>query len=237
MNLSVVIPAHNEEAFIGRALESVLAHAGEAVTEIVVVDNASTDRTAAVASGFPKVRVVSEPRKGSNNARQRGFLAATGELVAFLDADTRIHAGWLPALRAAFARTPDLVCLSGPFRYEGISGFQDLWARYVWGALSRLVQLCTGHMISGTNFVVKREALEKIGGFDTRILFYGDDVNLGRRLSAVGPMRFYGPFYSLTSGRRIARYGLLKINWLYGMNYLWEMLFHKPYTEVAEDIR
>jgi glycosyltransferase involved in cell wall biosynthesis len=237
MRISIVIPAHNEEAHVGRCIESILAHGGEDVCEIIVVDNASTDRTAQVAAAFAKVRVVHEPKKGSNSARQRGFLEAAGDLVAFLDADSRISDRWLHVLRSEFAAHPGMVCLSGPYRYEGISPIAFFWTWYVWGTTSRLAQFFTGHMIAGTNFVAKREALEKIGGFDTSIPFYGDDVNLGRRLGKVGPMRFVGRFFVYTSGRRIAEYGLLKINWIYGMNYLWEMLFHRPYTKTAEDIR
>ncbi len=79
MRLSFVIPAYNEEAYLPACLESVLAQTkelGDAV-EIIVVNNASSDRTREVALGYPGVRVVDEPQKGLTFARQAGFAAST----------------------------------------------------------------------------------------------------------------------------------------------------------------
>src|SRR3989338_9632627 len=100
--ISFIIPAYNEEHYIGPCLESVLAYAGDSIEEIIVVNNASTDRTAEVAGAFPKVRVVHEPRKGLTYARERGLKEARGELLAYIDADTRLHARWLPIVTEEF---------------------------------------------------------------------------------------------------------------------------------------
>ena len=97
MRLSFVVPAYNEEAYLPACLESILAQTRELgdTVEIIVVNNASTDRTREVALGYPGVRVVDEPRKGLTFARQAGFAASTGELIANVDSDSRLTPGWV----------------------------------------------------------------------------------------------------------------------------------------------
>src|SRR5689334_1513313 len=75
MKLSVVIPAYNEEKYIGACLDELITTAGSDIYEIIVVDNASTDRTAAVARKYKGVKVVREDRKGLTRARQAGLMA------------------------------------------------------------------------------------------------------------------------------------------------------------------
>lgn len=85
-SVSVVIPAYNAERFIGEAIESVLAQTHPPL-EIVVVDDGSTDGTAAVAAAFPRVDVQSISKSGVSFARNVGVAATTGAFIAFLDAD------------------------------------------------------------------------------------------------------------------------------------------------------
>src|SRR6185295_6274824 len=117
MKISIVIPAYNEEKFIGDTLRSITESATENLLEIVVVNNASTDKTAEVASAFPKVRVVNEEKKGITRARQAGLMAAQGEVLSYIDADTRVNTEWFKILNEEFAKDPGLVCLSGPYEY------------------------------------------------------------------------------------------------------------------------
>ena len=123
MRLSFVVPAYNEEAYLPACLESILAQTrdlGEPV-EIIVVNNASTDRTREVALGYPGVRVVDEPRKGLTFARQAGFAASTGELIANVDSDSRLTPGWVEQVLTTFATEPKMVALSGPFVYYDLT--------------------------------------------------------------------------------------------------------------------
>ena len=78
---------------------------GDAV-EIIVVNNASSDRTREVALGYPGVRVVDEPQKGLTFARQAGFAASTGELIANVDSDSRLTPGWVQTVLKEFAPSP-----------------------------------------------------------------------------------------------------------------------------------
>jgi glycosyltransferase involved in cell wall biosynthesis len=95
MKISFVIPAHNEEAYVGKCLDSIFRELKKAPVdaEVIVVDNASTDGTREVAQKYPGVKVISEPIKGLTRARRAGFLAATGDLIANVDADTMLTPG------------------------------------------------------------------------------------------------------------------------------------------------
>src|SRR5947209_11032880 len=117
MKLSIVIPAFNEENYIGQTLESILKNAPPELLEIIVVNNASTDNTAQIASRFEKVRVVNEPLKGLTRARQAGLLAAQGDILAYIDADSLVPQNWFSQLKKEFSQDPELIALSGPYIY------------------------------------------------------------------------------------------------------------------------
>jgi glycosyltransferase involved in cell wall biosynthesis len=244
MRLSFVVPAYNEEAYLPACLESILAQTqalGDAV-EIIVVNNASTDRTRDVALGFAGVRVVDEPRKGLTFARQAGFAASTGELIANVDSDSRLTPGWVERVLAEFARDPKMVALSGPFIYYDLSP-QQLVSVRVFYAIAFLVYvinryvLRAGSMVQGGNFVLRRDALEKIGGFDTSISFYGEDTDIARRMNQVGTVKFTFNLKMYSSARRLKHEGMLRIAARYTINYFWTTFRKKPYTEEYSDIR
>ena len=112
MRVSVVIPARNEEAYLPSALEAVLAQTLPPF-EVIVVDNASTDRTREVAEALG-ARVVFCGRRGVAYARQAGLLAARGEWVAMTDADSLPTPRWLERLAH---KAPGAVAVYGPLRF------------------------------------------------------------------------------------------------------------------------
>lgn len=237
MKISLIIPAHNEEKYISPLLESIVANRTDDIFEVIVINNASDDNTAAVAAKFPGVRVVDEPNKGLTKARQRGLQESQGDFVAYLDADTRMPAGWADIAKKEFERDPKMVSLSGPFRYYDLPPFQKILAETVWNISAPVTYWITGFMVLGANFIVKKDALLKIGGFDTTINFYGEDTNIAWRLSKVGTAKFKMGFYILGSGRRIMDEGLVITMYRYAMNYMWVAFFHKPFTAQHNDIR
>lgn len=132
MKLSLVIPAYNEENYIGACLKSVMENAGDGFSEIIVVDNGSTDRTGEIAREWPGVQVVLEPHKGLTHARECGRLNATGDLVAYLDADCVFAREWLDTVEELFTRRPDAVSLSGPAIYVDASQWQKAVLNVLW---------------------------------------------------------------------------------------------------------
>jgi glycosyltransferase involved in cell wall biosynthesis len=244
MRLSFVVPAYNEEAYLPACLESILAQTrelGDAV-EIIVVNNASTDRTREVALGYAGVRVVDEPRKGLTFARQAGFAASTGELIANVDSDSRLTPGWVATVEKNFAGDPKMVALSGPFVYYDLSSSELVSVR-VFYAIAFLVYgfnryvLRAGSMVQGGNFVLRRDALEKIGGFDTSISFYGEDTDIARRMNLVGTVKFTFTLKMFSSARRLKKEGMLRMAGRYTLNYFWTTFSKKPFTEEYIDIR
>ncbi len=81
------------------------------------------------------------------------------------------------------------------------------------------------------NLAVRKDALQKIGGIDTTVEFYGDDTNLTRRLAKVGKVSFNYHAYLYASGRRFNSEGLIKTAWRYALNYFSEVFLHKPVTK------
>ncbi|HWP61405.1 MAG TPA: galactosyltransferase-related protein, partial [Candidatus Paceibacterota bacterium] len=89
----------------------------------------------------------------------------------------------------------------------------------------------------GGNFVVRKSAIDTIKGFDTSIAFYGEDTDLARRLSKIGKTLFRMDFVVHSSARRFEEEGIFKPNLVYALNYLWPILFHKPFTHAYRDVR
>jgi len=237
MKISIVVPAYNEEKYIGDCLQSIAANRTDDILEIIVIDNASTDATAATAERFPGVRVMREPQKGLTRARQHGLMEAKGDLIAYLDADTRMPPGWVARVEKEFARRPKMVSLSGPFHYYDLPPFKKFLAEGLWFLTAMPTYWLIGFMVLGANFVAKREALLQIGGFDTTIAFYGEDTNIAWRLSKAGAVRFDMRFFILGSGRRLLEEGIVSTFWRYAMNYFSTALYHKPLTKQYKDIR
>ena len=244
MKLSVVIPAHNEESLIGCCLNSILAEMNgkNYDMEIVAVNNASTDKTREIIASFPQVKLVDEPSKGLVKARRAGYLASRGELIANIDADTRMTPGWLDKVFKEFSKNNKLVALSGPFIYYDLSKKARAEVRlfYYAGFLTYLVNryiFKVSSMLQGGNFVVKRTAIEAIGGFNSEFDFWGEDTDLARRLVKVGAVKFTFDLQIYASGRRLEKEGIAKTGWLYTLNYFSTIFFKKPYDTVKKDFK
>jgi cellulose synthase/poly-beta-1,6-N-acetylglucosamine synthase-like glycosyltransferase len=245
MQLAFVIPAYNEEALIGKCVESVLAEikrSGRTDCDVVVVNNNSTDNTAKVAGGYAGVRVVDEKQKGLVSARDGGFKATTAELVANIDADTIVPEGWLDVVFREFAKDPKLVCLSGPYFYYDLSAWNRLLVSFFYG-LTWLIYvvnhyvLRVGSVVQGGNFVFRRDAWIRAGGFNREIKFYGEDTDVAVRLSKIGKVKWTFRLPMKTSGRRLAEEGVFRTAATYTLNFFWVTFAGKPATKEHTDIR
>ena len=242
LRISVIVCAHNEARWLPPCLHSLLAQT-RVPDEILVVNNASTDETRAVADAIPHVRVVDEPRKGLVVARETGRRLATGDVLVYLDADCRAPLTWLERVERRFLRDPALVGLSGPYRYYDWDLTGRLLIRAYDFTLAPATQLLVKHVLRigtifyGGNFAVRREALERIGGFDVSIEFHGEDTNLGRRLFAIGKVGLFHDCFLYTSARRFIAMGKGEVCRLYVRNFTSELLHHRPRDTAHVDIR
>jgi glycosyltransferase involved in cell wall biosynthesis len=157
--LSIVIPAYNEEAFIGTLLRQIsavdLGSLGVAA-EIIVVDDCSRDRTAAIVAGFPSVKLRRLPvNGGKGKAVRTGIEMATGDFLIIQDADLEYDpADYLPMLRAILDGRGDVVYGSRYLRRGRYPG--QSWAAYIGGrSLTLVALLMTRHHVSDTVTALK----------------------------------------------------------------------------------
>jgi glycosyltransferase involved in cell wall biosynthesis len=205
LRFSIIVPAYNEAAYLGGALHSLLHQDYDGNYEIIVVDNNSTDETAAVAARYG-VRVVSEPRQGVCAARQRGADHAQGEIIISTDADTTQPSNWLRTIDCCFTASEQVVAVAGPCRYQNPSWWAKAYPTLLFGLVAVIYAL-TGFVfyVSATNIAVRRRAFP---GYDLKLTQGGDELDLLRRLRRRGLVSWERHNVVTTSARRLER-GLL----------------------------
>jgi len=223
--VSVVVPAYNEEYVLANCLAALQAQDYPGPYEVIVVNNASTDRTAEIARNIG-VTVVDEPVKGYVYALRAGFSAARGEVIACTDADTLVPPGWLSSLVANLTLRPGVVATSGSFQfYDG-----PAWLR----TLCRILSRCSWHL-AGANMSMWRWAYDAVAGFDPTVNM-GADVELGMRLQRVGRLCLnHGPV-AATSARRF-EVSFWPALWQYVINDLSLILTGRPHFFHFSDVR
>lgn len=229
--ISIVIPAYNEELYIGPCLEHLMKNMHH-FKEVIVIDNASTDKTSQIVQEqYPQVKLVYEANKGTTWARARGLKEATGDLVAYLDADTQMPLEWVGKALNIFNKDKEIVSVSGPYRYYDGPISTRVILNAIWWMSAPITSRLVGYMVLGGNFIAKKEALDGMEEFDTSITFYGDDTDIARKLSKMGKVVFRMNFFTYSSCRRYRKLGLVRTNIIYALNYAWEVLFHHPFSK------
>lgn len=190
--VSVVICAYNAASTIEDNLES-LTRLNYPNYEVVVVNDGSKDATPEIAARYPQFKLISVPNGGLSAARNLGWRAATGEIIAYTDADTRVDADWLSYLVQPFLDT-DAVGVGGP----NVVPQDDGWiaqcvARSPGGPTHVLLNDTVAEHIPGCNMAFRRWALEEISGFDPTYTKAGDDVDVCWRLQARGWQLGFSP--------------------------------------------
>jgi glycosyltransferase involved in cell wall biosynthesis len=183
--ISVVIPTYNQASFLGRAIESVWSQQMPE-TEIVVVDDCSTDETQDVLRHLPKTGevnvVLQERNQGPAAARNRGIKHSKGEWIAFLDSDDYWLPGKLQTQIQALERDNQF-----DFAYCGSVAVDDegkVVATSPAPAIENFMrELLWGNQIATPTMIVRRELLEKTGLFDES-LQVGEDWDLWLRLAS-----------------------------------------------------
>jgi len=222
--LSVVIPAYNEERFIGTLLEKIkavdLAPLGLTM-ELIVVDDCSKDRTAAIVEAVPGVRLIRQPKNGGKGRAVRaGIEAATGDLLIIQDADLEYDPqDYIPMLRALLDGRADIVYGS---RYlgRGRHDNQSL-AAYLGGrSLSLVAWLFTGTFLTDTVTAFKLFRRQDIAALPLETSGFELDHEITSRMLARGktivevPIRYYPR--SREEGKKI---GLR--DWFIGTRTFW----------------
>ncbi len=197
--ISVIIITCNEERNIRGCLETLRAQDFPRNKSEVIVVDASTDATPAIAASYKGVRVVPSV-KGFSAQKTAGLAAARFDILAFSDADCLFPPDWLKAAERAFRR-PELAAAGGnAFPPPGTSGF-GLWSACVGhpcgGAIGFDANVTPGPdgiaFAAGCNSIYRRSAVEAVGGFDPDFQAGGEDVDISRRIRARGLLVDYVP--------------------------------------------
>jgi GT2 family glycosyltransferase len=199
-SLSVVIPTYNRPRLLARAVDALSTQhgLGPGRLEVIVVDDGSAERADHVVSSITtpfQLRVLREAHSGVAAARNAGWRSATGEIVVFLDDDVIPGPRWASAHAAAHVTAKDVVVL-GPVSANPARG-RDAWNAYEDAIRTRKYRALSRSEIPsgipyGGNFSVRREHLEKAGGFD-QMLVGNHDVDLGFRFQRMGLRFHYEP--------------------------------------------
>jgi len=185
--VSVVIPTYNRAALLAEAIASVLSQ-GFSGTELIVVDDGSTDETGALLASFgDRVTVIRQEHRGVSGARNRGIEAAGADLVAFLDSDDYWLAGKLAAQAAFFEAHPGaLVCQTEEvWIRNGRRVNPRLRHRKEGGMIfERSLELC---LVSPSAVMVRKALFDRVGRFD-EVLPACEDYDLWLRVTCRFPV-------------------------------------------------
>jgi GT2 family glycosyltransferase len=243
-SLSVIIPSFNTAALVEACLQSILTKRWSIPVELIVVDNASADGTPAmVAERFPQVRLVPLTRNvGYGGACNAGAAIASGNLLLFLNSDTKVQPGALDAVAQALTDTAAVAChelsatgqtvmgcrshhtlrsaisfLSGYrlFRREGDRYRIVDWDRQA----DRWVD-----NVSGFAWAIRREVFQKLGGFDEKLFLYCEEEDMALRLRKANEQIRYVAAARIVhlgarSSRGMGQFGRRK-RWLQSFVYL-----------------
>ncbi|MCL1929750.1 glycosyltransferase family 2 protein [Candidatus Saccharibacteria bacterium] len=165
LTMDVVVPAYNEEAGIAECLDCLLAQ-GDDLRKIIIVDNASTDKTANIVKKYArkhsKIQLVNEAKAGVENARNTGFATAKADIIGRIDVDTRVRSGWAQAVRQFLTDRQDFAGCTG------FSEFYDMpfprYCRFMAKVSRRFVNNQSGSKgaFVGSNMAIRRDAWQEI---------------------------------------------------------------------------
>jgi glycosyltransferase involved in cell wall biosynthesis len=192
VEVTVVVPTRNREALLRRCIASVLAQQGPSL-EVVVVDDASSDGTAAMLASVEDLRLRTirhDPRRERAAARNAGLRAARGELVMFLDDDDHLLPRALERLSAAMRAHPEAVAAAGVRvdRY-GASVGQPYPHPARERALAIWRELAAGWLLAQGQYACRTSRAREMGGWNESIAT-AEDVDFWLRLAPLGPVAF-----------------------------------------------
>jgi glycosyltransferase involved in cell wall biosynthesis len=220
--ISVVVPALNEEKYLSRCLESLTDQCCDSDYEVIVVDGGSMDRTVEIAKHFAD-RIITTASRPVGAARNEGAKVADGEIVAFIDADTIASRHWLTAIERSF-KDLCVTGVTGPTLPCDGTALDSVTYR-LWTIYLQRVLLSMGmpHVI-GFNCAYRKNAFLRVGGFDETNVT-SEDIGLARKMRRLGRIRFDKQMSAVTSARRFRKYGHAYITGLYILNGFSTLLF------------
>lgn len=202
MKISIVIPVYNEAGQLGACLEAI-ARQTVRPHEVIVVDNNSTDGTAAIAQSYDFVTLLQEPRQGVVYARTHGFNNANGDIIARIDADTILPLDWLSSVCKVF-KDPKVDAASGVALYYNVVAADVFNAIDLFFRRRLSWQLKDRVYLWGANMAMRRTAWQKINSSLCERSGMHEDYDIAIHLQeAGGKVVFDERLRAAVSSRRI----------------------------------
>ena len=198
-SVTVAVPCYNGEKFISENISSILSQT-RIPDEILVIDDGCTDRTPEIVKGFREVKLIQHmSNKGLAASRNTALRNASGDVLVYLDADTRAHSKLLETLLQGYY-ADEIAGVGGrgieataSSTEEGVNDIYNLW-RYLHASqgfgdlsikgVSMLWGLCSSY---------RKKVLEQVGGFDPIYKTNGEDVDIGIKINKLGLKLVYLP--------------------------------------------
>jgi glycosyltransferase involved in cell wall biosynthesis len=245
--VSVLIPSFNEEKYIGKTLEAIMQQ-NYPHFEVIVVNNNSTDNTAEVVKTFIAANagaasitsLLHEIRQGTNHARECGRKNATGAIIAQLDADCIPAKNWI-SQGVRILQKNKTVAVTGPYDYFDSIFFRrklSLFAQVIfYPFINVIAQLFKrGGIIIGGNSFIKADILNRVGGYNVDLTFYGDDIEIAKRIIPFGKIIYSNKLVLKTSSRRFKAIGFGQVQKKYRKAFLDLMFFNKIKIQESVEI-
>ncbi len=198
MTISVVIPAYNEEKLLPATLKS-LSVLERKPDEVIVVDASSTDKTAAIARKYGAT-VITVPHYTVGYSREIGLEKASGDILAYTDADTIHPKDWLTKIEQALTQ-PGVSCVFGTFRVPDGPWAYRFYINVIQPVANQLWYWVGIPMATGQNLAVWRKKALAVGGIPKNFKI-AEDIEIARRLQKVGKVVLRQDLVVIASGRR-----------------------------------
>ncbi|MEM4134037.1 MAG: glycosyltransferase [Candidatus Micrarchaeia archaeon] len=231
LEISVVVPALNEEKYIESCLKSLKSQSYKPL-EIIVCDGNSEDETREIARKYAD-KVIIEKRRSAAAERQKGAEIAKGDIIAFIDSDTIAEKDWLKKIADAFSKDEKIVAVYGRVLIRDGSRIDKILAK-LFTPYIRFTDLIGKPAVAGMNMAVRKDAFNQIGGFNLN-LKTAEDIDLFNRIKRKGKIRFVDAV-TYTSARRLKHWGYKKFFFFHATNLIKYTLTGKSKQEY-EDVR
>lgn len=236
---SIIVPAYNEEKCLANCLKSIFKqNFPKDQYEVIVVNNASTDKTYEIANKFP-VKIINEPKKGIIFAKQAGCLKAKGDIIAITDADTQVPQFWLSHIYDVLSANK-YIAITGPAVPQPVTWWSKI---FYFSCIKILLFLAKKDIVitmHGQNVAFWKKYFLRFGGFNTRLSVGEDELGLLAKLKKFGKVHYSSKLRVKTSARRYNKGPLVfakEMLWNYFLGFNLGKLLNKTIIPPYPDIR
>lgn len=233
--ISVVIPTKNEAKLLPACLRSLKNQKTKYSYEVIIVDTRSTDGTQMIARSFG-ARVIAEKQKGKIYAFRKGASAARGKILAFTEADCVVPPHWIETIATHLDTHDQVAAICGLYTFSK-SGILSKIGTFIAHSIGHALHYAYfgHHALRASNFAVRKDIYNKIGGFSLQF-FELYDVEIAQRIAKYGDIQVLSGLTTQTSDRRIKGRLFQYLQELFPA--ILALMQHKPLTkQTYADIR